>query len=248
MFEKQNNSLPGLNDEVASAIMDNVFSACGQAPSTVPLKVLSSYTEYRRDRYSLQKTVLIFVLIVFLLLPICFISPHFTVNELGRYDTGVPSFEVRVSNFVPVRLVSARLNDRPVAVYESQAKVFTVEPTANGVLTITVTLANKQFQVWSTEISGVDATAPILVNSEVLDGNLRIYLQDEGVGVNYKNIYAVSSTDVHIAPAGYNEAENYVEFKFDSDLNIFIPDHNANTLQLVLTIRPPEESAETETP
>lgn len=238
MFEWQNNEIPDLNEETASAIMANVFEACGKTPSTVPLSVLSSYTQYRRDRYALQKWILIFVLTVFLLLPLCFVAPKFQVEQIGRYETGVPTYEVRVSNWLPVRLVSARLNDRPVAVYESQAKIFTVEPRDNGKLTITVTLANRQYDIWSTTVEGVDAVPPTLVSSEAEPEKIRIYLDDAGVGINFEEIYAVSANDPKIAPLDYNVQEKYVDFLFPTELNIFVPDYNGNTLQLVLSIRP----------
>lgn len=237
MFKKQQENLPMLDEEVASAIMNNVFEACGKTPSKVPLSVLSSYTEYRRDRFSLQKGILIFMLAVFLLLPLCFVSPSFRVSEMGRHGTGVPTYEVQVSNLIPIRLVSAKLDGRPVAVYESQAKVFTVEPPDNGTLTITVTLMNQQYDVWSTEVTGVDATAPVLISSDVQPDRIRVYVSDTGVGVDYDAVYAVSAADSRILPLNCNPDESYIEFTFPADLNIFVPDFNGNTLQLVLSTR-----------
>lgn len=237
MMQNENEHFPKLDDEVASSIITSVFEACGQTPSTVPLSVLSSYTEYRRDRFSLQKGILIFILIVFLLLPICFIYPHFTVTEVGRSDTGIPTYEVRVNNILPVRLVSARLNDRSVTVFESDAKIFSVEPADNGHLTITVTLMNRQFDVWNTDVTGVDATAPVLLRSSYHDDTVRIYLEDTGVGVDYENCYAVAGSGSKILPAAFNSEKNYVEFIFDQNMNIYIPDFNGNQLQLVLTVQ-----------
>lgn len=225
---------PQLNEEMAAAIMANVFAACNQAPSSVPLSVLSSYTEYRRDRYTLQKGILIFILLVFLLLPVCLIAPKFEVAELSRSQTGIPTLQVTVQNWLPVRLVSARVNNQPIPVYESDTDVYTLEPTLNGTLTLTVTLINLQYDIWSTEISGIDATAPTLSGSELQGENLRIFVTDDGVGTDFANAYAIAADGTRLPPVAYSNSQGYVEFAYDQDLNFFIPDHNGNTLQLVL--------------
>lgn len=237
MLKKKAPDLPMLSEEAASNIMNNVFSECGMEPSTVPLSVLSSYSEYRRERYTLQKGILIGVLILFLLLPLLFVAPDFQVTEKGKSHTGVPRYEVKVNNFFPVRLVSAKLDGRSIAVYESDARVFTVEPSANGKLSITITLANHQYAVWTADISGIDRDAPKLRSSQVIDGNLKIFLEDAGVGINYEGIYAISAENAQVAPLRYDEAEGSVTFRFDRDLNIFVPDTNGNMLQLVLSVK-----------
>lgn len=237
MFKKKKPDFPKLSEEVASNIMNNVLSECGMEPTSVSLDVLSSYSEYRRERYTLQKAILIGILILFLFLPIVFIAPNFQVIETGRSQTGVPRYEVTVSNLFPVRLVSAKVDGRSVAVYESDTRVYTVEPSYNGTLTITVTLANHQYGIWTTEVSGVDRDAPKLQSSEVSGDNLIIFLEDSGVGIDYQNIYAVSAGSSMVYPLSHSEEAGSVTFKFDRDLNIFIPDRNGNVLQLVLSIK-----------
>ena len=225
--------LPKLDEAQASAIMANVFAACEREPSTVPISVLASYTQYRRDRCSLQKGLVIFMLVVFMLLPLCFIAPRFDVREISRTQTGIPTLELDVRNWMPVRLVSARLDGRSVPVYESADRVYTIEPGSNGTLTLTVTLANQQYEVWSGEITGIDASAPKLDRSEYVSGNLRIYAVDDGVGVDYAAAYAVTLAGEQISPAEIGS--DYVAFPYGDELNIYIPDLNGNTLQLVLT-------------
>lgn len=237
MRNQPNDSFPKLNEEMASAIIANVFAACNQEPSTVPLNVLASYTEYRRERYTLQKAILVFILLVFLLLPLCFIAPKFTVTEISRSHTGVPTYQVEVSNWLPIRLVSAKVDTHPIPVYESDTRIFTMEPTLNGRLTLTVTLANHQFDTWSADISGIDATAPALSGSSMQGKNLRIYVTDDGVGTDLANAYAIRANGTRLAPEDFSDEEGYVDFLFDQDLNFFIPDRNGNLLQLVLRIK-----------
>lgn len=237
MREQPKDAFPKLNDEMASTIIANVLAACDREPSTVPLNVLTSYTEYRRERYTLQKGILIFVLAVFLLLPVCFIAPSFSVTEISRSQTGVPTYQVEVFNRLPIRLVSAKVDNHPIPVYESEARVFTLEPTLNGRLTLTVTLANYQYDIWSTDISGIDSTAPVLAGSSIVGENLRIYVTDDGVGTDLENAYAVRTDGTRLAPVSFSNEDGYVEFRFDQDLNFFIPDRNGNTLQLVIRIK-----------
>lgn len=237
MFEKKAPEFPVLSEEAASKIMNNVLSECGMEPTNVPFDALSSYSEYRRERYTLQKGILIGILVLFLLLPLAFVVPRFQVTEIGRSATGVPRYEVQVNNFFPVRLVSARVDDKSIAVYESDARVFTVEPSSNGVLTITVTLANRQYASWTANISGIDRDAPKLLDSKVSGDRLKIFLEDTGVGIDFENIYASCAEDDKIVPLAYDEAEGSVTFLFERNLNLFIPDRNGNILQLVLSVK-----------
>lgn len=237
MFEKKKPDFPMLSEEAASNIMNNVLGECGMAPSTVPLNVLSSYSEYRRERYTLQKGILIGILVLFLLLPLAFVAPKFQVTQTGISQTGVPRYEVRVDNFFPIRLVSANVDGRSIAVYESEARVFTVEPSFNGKLTVTITLANRQYAVWSADITSVDREAPKLQNSQVDNGVLKIFLEDTGVGIDFESAYAVSADNSRMTSLSYDADEGSVSFKFDRDLNIFVPDYNGNTLQLVLSVK-----------
>lgn len=226
-----------LDEEAASAIMANVFAACNQTPSTVPLDVLSSYTEYRRDRFTMQKSILIFVLVIFLLLPICFIAPRFQVEQIEMSQTGVPTYEVLVSGFIPVRLVSAKVDGHSIAVYESMARVFTVVPKNNGRLTITVTLANRQFDFWSAEITTVDSRAPQLLGSQAVGNQIRIFVEDEGIGVDYSSAYGITEDGQRVLPVSFSEEEGYLDFPGQAGIDIYIPDKNGNLLQLVLSVR-----------
>lgn len=236
MDKAQEMKLPQLDEETASAIMNSVFEACGKEPSNVPLKVLSSYAEYRSDRFSLQKGILIFILIVFLLLPLCFVAPRFTVTEIGRSNVGIPTYEIDVQNRLPVYLVQARLDGHPITVFQSEDTVFTVEPGQDGELSVTVTLLNRQYEVWSTTVTGVDTTAPKLLSSAHEKDRLVLHLQDEGVGVDYESCYALGSDGSRIAPLHWSAEDNTIAFPLVQNLNIFIPDYNGNTLQLVLTV------------
>ena len=72
---------PELPPEIAEQILQNAFDLCVREPNSVPLETLVSYSGYRRERYSLQRGVIVCMLALFLL--------SFVV---GRY--GVPLGQV----------------------------------------------------------------------------------------------------------------------------------------------------------
>lgn len=237
MFRNRKSAFPALDEETAGAILNQVFEACGRPSGSVPLHVLASYTQYRRDRYSLQKGILIFMMAVFLLLPLGFIPPKFTVERIDTLPSSVPVYEVRVHSLLPVRQVYARLDDVPVTVYESRQGIYTVEPRKNGRLSITVALANRQYDSRELVVSGVDTTAPVLLRSQTLADRVRIYLEDTGSGIDYPGIYGRTDTGETLMPLDCDTQAGWVDFAFPSELRIFVPDRNGNTLQLVLKIR-----------
>ena len=46
-----------LPQATAEQILSNVFSACSREPNSIPLEALTSYSNYRKERYALQRTV-----------------------------------------------------------------------------------------------------------------------------------------------------------------------------------------------
>lgn len=227
--------MPTLEPDAAEAILLRVFSACGRTPTAVPLEVLSSYTEYRRDRFTLQKTILILILAVFLLLPVCFLSTGLEVQQSGFSSVGAPTYTIKADTLLPIRTVTARLGDLPIAVYEHQAHVFSVTPRDNGLLTVTVTLVNGQYQTWSAQIDTVDAKAPELVQIRTAGKLVRIYLRDDGSGVDSEAAYGLTPDGVRLFPSEINDAEGYIAFPKTAGLQLFLPDKNGNVLQLKLT-------------
>ena len=61
--------IPELNQDLASQMLRNVFEACQAEPNSVPLEVLISYSNYRKERFAFQKYVLRAILVLFCLLP-----------------------------------------------------------------------------------------------------------------------------------------------------------------------------------
>ena len=63
LFKKS--SMPQLDPETASRILEQTFEANEMEKNTIPLEVLASYSNYRRERFSLQRMLLIVIMLLF---------------------------------------------------------------------------------------------------------------------------------------------------------------------------------------
>ena len=239
--ESKKPDIPALDEQFAKQMLENIFEACDMEPNTIPLEVLSSYSNYRRERFALQKLILIVMMVLFLLLPVLFIAPKVTIQETSTGTSTDPIYELNVSSvFPPVSRVTATIDGRNVPVYETGTRQYSIEPTVNGSMTITVVLSNRQYVTEQVEVTGIDRTAPVLVSNEMRNGQLLLYLQDEegGSGIDYENIYAADGTGNQLRPVSWDEETGCVVFDYPAaSLNIFVPDHAGNTLQLILTLK-----------
>lgn len=230
-----------LSDDAASKLLANVFDACEQEQNSIPLETLASYSEYRREKHGLAKTVLIIMLLIFVALPFCFISPEFTITPLPADDpTCLPVFEVNVDGFLPINLVTASVEEHGLTVFETGDRSFSIEPSQNGVMKVKVKLSNRQYAVKEIKVEGIDLAAPTLVSDEVTGGMLRLLVTDDGT-IDYENIFALYNSDLTgqniIRPVEYSEVGGLVVFEFPTEsMNVFIPDLAGNTLQLVITV------------
>lgn len=228
-----------LDEETASQMLENIFNACEVEPNSVPLSVLTSYSNYRQARYRLQKILLIIIIILFCLMPLLFLTPKLDMKQsVQNNKKGKKTYIVDVDSFIPISHITANIDGQNISVYETSGSQYTIEPTRNGKMTIVVTLKNRQYSTLTYDVSGIDTAVPVLVSNESKDGQIFLHLSDDESGVDYESIYALDLNGNTIEPAVYNEKENYVAFSYPSgSMNVYIPDKAGNTLQLVLTVR-----------
>ena len=86
-------SVPQLDIEATGRILAQAFEASQMELNTIPPEVLASYRNYRRERFTLQRTILVIIMTLFLLLPFLFVPSSFSVQiqsfepETGAADT-----------------------------------------------------------------------------------------------------------------------------------------------------------------
>lgn len=238
MMRFKKSTEPQLDLDDASKILENIFAANQVEPNTIPLDVLTAYSNYRKERFSLQRTVLVVVMVLFLLLPFLFIAPSFTIQSETQGFEANPVYQVEVDTFMPVQRVTATIDGHNVPVYEVAAHVYSIEPPVNGHMTVSVTLINHQTVTHFIDVENVDSEAPLVVSNNMDEENVYLYLSDTGSGIKYEEIKAVNLSGQEILPVSYDTSTGCVAFAYPQEtLNIYIPDNADNTLHLILTVK-----------
>jgi hypothetical protein len=238
LFRKKDKKQPELDADTAALMLENVFEACDREPNSIPLSVLMSYSNYRRERFILQKILLLLVFLLFCHVPFLFVAPSFSVSNSNIGTQKDPIYEVTVNNSMfPVKRVTATMGGHNIPIYETDDHVYQVEPEANGELIITVTLSNNQENSLSILVEDVDVKAPELLSNSQEGNIISLFVADEDSGIDYEGVYAVNSDGVTVEPVSYNDETGQIDFAYpEYPMNIYIPDRADNVLHLVLTL------------
>lgn len=231
----QNEKFEMLNQELADQMLSNIFDICEIEPNTIPLEELESYSNYRKDKYRVRKSLLVLIMIIFLLVPLLFMSPK--IMTLKQLDSTTPTYSMNIESILPVTSVVATVDGENVPVYEKAEHEYTIEPSKIGDMLVTVKCVNRQYAQKKIKVTNIDKQAPTISSSKKSDDRIYIYLEDNLSGVDYANIYAKSTSGKTIKPESFNEEKSLVVFTYPSgSINIFVPDKAGNTLQLLLSI------------
>ena len=235
--EKHANRIPDLSMNDMTRILDNVYAACQIEPAQIPLESVVSYTKYRMERFSIQKTIALVAFVLFILVPFLFIAPNFTVTQTQSEDSAARIYSIQVLNNSPVRSITADINGFSLPIHNTGNHIYTVQPTQNGLLTITVTMFNGQSNSYELDVEGVDSDAPVLVANSNDSEYLYLTLDDgDGLGILYEGIYATTIDGETISPVSYDPSCGEVVFAYPkSNMNITIPDLAGNTLKLAVS-------------
>ncbi len=235
-------SAPQLSLDDASRILEQVFMANQREQSSIPLEVLASYSNYRRERFTLQRTILVIIMVLFLLLPFLFIPSSFTIEKqasehsIGSADFN-PVYRLEVDSFMLVERVTAVIEGRNVPVYETDSHVYSLEPPVNGRMEVTVVLANRQYQTRYVDVSAVDREAPAATACTRKGNFIYLYLSDSVSGVDYDKVEAVSLTGEKILPDSIDEENGCLTFfGLEDTINVYVPDLAGNQLHLILAL------------
>ena len=232
LFKKKK---PELSQTAASQMLSNIFDACEYEANQVPMEVLVSYARYRRERYFLRWGVVV-LLVLFLMLPVLFVTPEVTISEQGGAP-GQPILQVEAHSWMPIDRVTAVTGGHSLPVYEMSNGVYQIIPDRNGIVTVTVVLKNQQYTQQEFLVEDVDVDPPVLVGSRRVDDNLELLFQEEDGKIDYAGIYAIDNQGQTVYPLSYDEKRCLVVFAYPSDsMNIFVSDEYGNVLQLVLTV------------
>lgn len=226
-----------LDLEIANQILEQVFEANNMELNSISLEALASYSSYRRERFTLQRTILVIIMALFILLPLLFIPSSFTiVEQSGQYDFN-PVYRMEVDSFMLVERITATIDGRNVPVYEVDSHVYSIEPPVNGKMEVTVTLLNRQTSTQYVDVTTVDREVPVATACNK-DGDLvYLYLSDGLSGVDFDKIQAVDLDGHEIVPVSVDVETGCITFEdVDNTLNVFVPDLARNQLHLIISM------------
>lgn len=227
--------LPQLSPRTAEQMLENIFLICNKAPNTVSLKTLTAYSNYRKERFSMQRTVIIILLVLFLMLPFLFISTDVTITPVETAENENPLYRITLSSGMPVRHISASINGVTQPIYEDEDGGYTLQPGRNGKLTVDVMLINRQKAQTTASVTGVDFGLPQLQRVRRSGGNVMLFFADAVSGINAAGI-AVTDEWGGSVPFQYDTDTGCLTvLHCDENLNIDVPDGRGNVLHLVLS-------------
>lgn len=230
--------IPPLPQKTAEQMLENIFLLCDKTPNSVPLKTLIAYSNYRQERFSMQRTVIIVLLVLFLLLPFLFITTDLSVTRMETGPNENPTYRIRLSSSLPVRQISARVNGVTQPIYEEGNNIYTLRPGRNGVLTVEATLFNLQKTKETVSVAGVDFGNPRLYRVRRTGDSVFLFFRDTVSGIDFSAI-TVTDHQGHSVPFQYDTDTDCLTLAHTNEnLNIEVPDNRGNVLKLVLT--PPQ--------
>ena len=227
-----------LSAEQADQILANVFQVCRLDPNTVSLDTLEDYSNYRAERFTLRKIVVILIMLAFLSVPFLFMAPELTVANKTTDDAS-PQYEVAVHSLLPVKSVTAEIDGKNVPVFETAKGVFTVSPEISGKMTVTATIINSQINTVQVDVkvANRDKTPPVLDSSRVIGSRVYLYVYDDDTEVDYSSVTATDSDGSNVDPIDVIPEEQCIIFQCPSTVTtVNIADKKGNILQL--TLRP----------
>ncbi|MCR5468872.1 MAG: hypothetical protein K6F37_07925 [Lachnospiraceae bacterium] len=229
-FFENNKNVPSLDSEHADKMLGYIFEEADVEPNTIPMSELEAYSNYRMEKFTLQRIILIIALAVFIALPMLFVLPQFTVTTKNDTVRGLPEYTINISTRLKVSSVTAVIGGESLPVYEVDSNKYTVEPIFNGTMTVTVELFNGQKAERQVGVSTVDSVAPQVLGSEIEGKNIKVFLKDKGIGVDYDNVYAIRNEE-RIEPAETNSREGFALFEgMQAGDVIYAKDYLENTL------------------
>lgn len=233
LFKKKSKE-PALSTEHAEQILFDVFDSCGFEKNTVPLEVLLSYANYRKEKYTLQKTAIIFVLVLFMLLPLLFVTAEILIAVNFEKDNSNPQYKVTVAPFIPVDSISVKMNGRTVPIYEVNSHEFIISPTDSGEMSVTVTLFNKQTSTDTISVVDVDSTPPSLVSVDTEGEDVSVLVEDTGTGIDVSGITATNEEGEPVSWK-FEESSGMIILDYPSSVvTVSVPDMRGNVLTLRL--------------
>ena len=237
MIGKKKDDIPELNIDQANAMLSQILQECSVPENTVSLEDLISLSNYRKERYPLQRGAAIVLLVILLVLPVMFIAPDFTVKAAAGANV-YNLYTVTVENALPVSEVQASMNGSSLPVEQIDTHFYAISLKQNGTMSVTVTLRNGQLLTQEIQVNDVDETPPVVTENTSDADHLYLHLADDKSGVDYEAITAATLTGSPVDILSFDQDTGLVTLEYpDESLTVTIPDYAGNKLTLMLTVK-----------
>ena len=229
----QASSRPQLSEEQADALFQNIMNDL-QMESDMPRQTRRPVWRTALRRYFVRRAAIAACAVV----AAASLAPGTVVPASVSEVSAAPSSDAssvqvrfHVDTLIPVREVTAQINEQSLSVEEDGYQNYLINVEENGYLLLDIYSMTGMHTTHGMEITGIDTDAPVITGHQLQDGQIVIYLSDgDGVGVDYDSISACCKSDgAPVYPTACSEAGAYVSFALpDQEILITIPDKNGN--------------------
>lgn len=226
-----------LTEETAAQMLENIFRSCKKTANTVPLKTLRAYSNYRKERFSLQRTAIIVILTLFAMLPLLFIPGDFSVTMEYTQGSMNPRYVIRPSAWLPVRQFSARIDGEAQPIYENENGEYIIQPNREGQMTVSLTLINWQITEKTLSVTGVDYAKPRKTDEKITAGKILFFFEDEGSGINGSSISVTGQNGESLPYQFVTDSQCLIIPDTKEPLTIDVPDKCGNVLQIDVVVQ-----------
>lgn len=227
---------PKLDRKGAEILMDYILNVNHWEPSAFSMDTLISYSSYRTSKSTVQRILLVMIILFFCLVPTLFIPPSFTITEESSTNAD-PTYRLNVQAIAPIDKITALIDGKTMQISKNTDGTYTIQPTANGDMTVTVTLETSQAASKTVTVTNVDRDLPVLTEQHISGDLIIMTVTDSGSGINFDSIYAVTDTGVTVKPVSINAATGEIAFaKPDGSYNVYVSDQRGNTLHVILRV------------
>lgn len=231
--KKQEKAL--LNEEEAQNILTAVYEGLEKTPCKVPLNILTTYVVYRKDRYRFQKSSLIVIMLLFVILPIFFYIPKVILGGDILEKAGKNVQLLQVKSLLPVQNVDVYIDGKITPVSEVEQGIYEIDLNRNGELTAEVTVWNGQTVTVSGKVDLFDTESPYLVSNYKQNDQLYLVFADDQSGVDFSTVRIVNASGEVILPEKISPESGEVILQMPKEtLDIYVDDNKGNTLQLMI--------------
>jgi DNA-directed RNA polymerase specialized sigma24 family protein len=131
---------PALSADTSEILLIDLLDRLKLPENTVPLEMITAYDVYLKQKSAVLRWLIALAAAVLVMFPLLFLNPKGHLAPSGSVSsfTGRPSVTLTVNAVLPVRSVTATMNGQAVPIMQESRNTYTLLPTADGRLTVTV--------------------------------------------------------------------------------------------------------------